>query len=204
MTRLRRNILLFSSAIFLFGCQEQDVHVYRVAKEHPGITGTTTPMLAEAPAAMPADAQPSGDLSWKAPAEWQAVPASGMRLASFAFQGKNGSKADISVVALPGMAGGELANINRWRGQLGLEPMNESGMAAHSQKIKSKAGELLVVDFTGTDPKGQISGKARMLGAILSLRGKQWFFKVMGEDPVVAQAKPSFLQFIRSLRASNG
>jgi len=189
MMRLRRNVLPFLAVLFLFGCQEQDVHVYRIAKEHPETAGTAS-MIAGSPVAMPAampgDEQPSGDLSWKVPSVWQSVPASGMRLASFAFQGKNGSKADISVVSLPGMAGGNLANVNRWRGQLGLEPMDESGMAAHSQKVQSKAGELLVVDFAGTDPKGEIPGKARMLGAILSLGDKQWFFKVMGEDAVVA------------------
>ena|SRR5208282_1404975 len=187
--RIRPKILPLLSILFLFGCQDQDVHTYRIAKEH-----------AEAPS----NAAPTGDLAWKIPANWKTLPASGMRLASFAFEGKSGSKADISIVVLPGMAGGDLANVNRWRGQLGLEPLNEASIVAHSQKIKSKAGALLMVDFAGTDPKGEIRGKARMLGAMLSLRDKQWFFKVMGEDPVVTQAKPSFLQFLKSIKpASN-
>jgi hypothetical protein len=181
--------LIVLGLISFCGCQQEDVHVYRIAKEHPGQATI---------------AQAQGGLHWKVPTEWQSIPSSGMRLASFSYQGKDGSTAVISVVAIPGEAGGDLANVNRWRGQLGLQPIDEDAMAREAEKVRSKAGTILVVDFSGSDSKGEIRGKARMLGGILSLEDKQWFFKMMGEAPTVGQAKASFLQFLRSLnRASN-
>ena len=48
-----------------------------------------------------------------------------MRLASFKAIAPNGKETDISVVSLPGIAGGDLANVNRWRGQVQLEPIDE-------------------------------------------------------------------------------
>ena len=197
---MRRLAPLF--LLFFAGCRQQDVQYYEVAKESDPAAGLTA-LMQSAPsesAPMPQDdAQSDLPLRWKVPAGWQASAGSGMRLASFAFEG-----ADISVVAIPGEAGGDLANVNRWRGQLGLPPIAEKELASASMKIKSGAGPLLVVDFTGTDPKGEIQGKARLLGAILALDDKQWFFKAMGADPAIAKAKPSFMSFLRSLkRASN-
>jgi hypothetical protein len=123
-----------------------------------------------------------------------------MRLASFSFGAAGGPRADISIVAIPGEAGGELANVNRWRGQLGLAPMSARDLSASALKVRTPAGKALLVDFTGADPKGEIAGKARLLGAILPLDGRQWFFKAMGEDAVVGRAKPSFVKFLRSVR----
>src|SRR5579863_3646372 len=130
--------LLFAVALFAVGCQEQDVHVYRVAKEAPdssaGLAALMAPdsMEGSMPAAAPpAEAASAPELSWKAPPSWKAAPASGMRIASFSYQG-----ADISVIAIPGEAGGELANVNRWRGQLGLSPLTDGEMSSHSTQVK--------------------------------------------------------------------
>jgi len=189
---------LFAFAFLLAsGCRESDVHVYRVAKEDPDATVGVSALIAASPAA---SSETAGlPVTWKTPAGWKSGAPSGMRLASYDFAG-----ADISVVAIPGEAGGELANVNRWRGQLGLPGISQQELAARAARVKSGAGALLVVDFTGKDPQGRIPGKARLLGAILALDDKQWFFKAMGAEAAVAKAKPSFMDFLRSLkRASN-
>lgn len=212
-------LLAFALLFALSACQDRDVHVYRTAKENPGdVVGLTAlmegspeaggPMGGAAPMASsempsggeaPAAATAGLPIQWKVPKGWQTAAASGMRVASFAFSG-----ADISVVAIPGEAGGDLANVNRWRGQLGLGPIGENEMSGVSKKLKTAAGSVLVVDLSGADPKGEIQGKARLLGAILALDDRQWFFKAMGTDEAVAKTKPSFLNFLRSLkRASN-
>jgi hypothetical protein len=77
-------------------------------------TNAPTPPAVEA--AMPTP------LQYTLPAGWQEKPLSPMRLASFKAIGPNGKEADISVVSLPGIAGGLLANVNRWRGQVQLAP----------------------------------------------------------------------------------
>jgi len=65
----------------------------------------------------------TGEISWQAPATWGKGRASSMRLASFAIPLEDGESADVSLTRLSGMAGGLLANVNRWRGQIGLSPV---------------------------------------------------------------------------------
>jgi hypothetical protein len=47
-----------------------------------------------------------------------------MRKASFVVQEADGAKVDISVTSFSGESGGLLANINRWRAQLGLDAVD--------------------------------------------------------------------------------
>jgi len=195
-----------SSAVFLVlfsvsGCGRDSATSYRVPKEKE--ESMAMPATAAAPAATPSAAMPAlpdaapptgGDaLKWKAPAGWKELPASGMRLASFVVPGAAGAPpADLSVVALPGDAGGDLANVNRWRGQLGLAPLDEKGLEAQSKRIKTPAGTLLVIEYAGP--------KARMHAAILNAHGNTWFFKLNGEDATVSAARERFLEFLNSLR----
>ena len=59
-------------------------------------------------------------LEYQRPAGWNEVAPSQMRAASFRVPGKDGKQADVSVIPLPGLAGSDLDNVNRWRGQVGL------------------------------------------------------------------------------------
>jgi len=120
-----------------------------------------------------------------------------MRFASYAVpDAKGGKPSDLSVVTLPGDAGGELPNVNRWRGQLGLEPLDAAALATGSKHVDSKAGSILVVEFAGK----QNGAPARMLAAILKTNDATWFFKLTGDDPAVAASRGDFLGFLRSLR----
>src|SRR5256885_16234378 len=66
---------------------------------------------------IPAPPNPSGGLRWTLPKGWTQKEAGGMR---FATLKPPAAQVDVSVIVLPGPAGGELANVNRWRAQLGL------------------------------------------------------------------------------------
>ncbi|HEX2101504.1 MAG TPA: hypothetical protein VHF69_12610, partial [Candidatus Synoicihabitans sp.] len=113
-------VLLPTVAALLGGCGDKTVSYYEVPREH---TAAANPHAATAPMAgnVPTPARPPGpQLEWDKPANWTEQPGSQMRLASYAFTADDGSKADISVTAFPDAAGGLVANINRWRGQVGL------------------------------------------------------------------------------------
>ena len=56
---------------------------------------------------------------------------SGMRLASFSLP--SDPDADCSVTVLPGTADGVQANVDRWRKQMGLGPMDPAEMAKMPQ-----------------------------------------------------------------------
>lgn len=193
--------LLLSAA-----CADKEVEVYKVAKEAPP---AVAPMAgSDRTGAHNHDhdhdhdhdhsgGKPAAELRWSAPKDWRQQPASGMRFASFQIPAGGGNNVDFSVVVLEGSAGGDLANVNRWRGQIGLNPINEKELAGSSERIKSMAGTLRCFDFTG---EGSPGGKSRLLAAILPRNGKTWFFKATGTEKEVEQAKPSYRRFLESLR----
>jgi hypothetical protein len=103
-------------------------------------------------------------------------------------------KIDASVVVLPGPAGGELANVNRWRGQIGLAPIDERALAAARKAVTSPIGAVSVYDFSGE------GSKSRMVAALAEVEGSTWFLKLTGDAEPVATAKPEFLRIVESLR----
>jgi hypothetical protein len=184
------------------GCGRDQVSHFRVPKEavadHPDHPGHEEHAQGMPPATgdMPAPPKPTGQgsLKWSLPKGWSEVPGEGMRFATFKspVPGKN----ETTVVVLPGPAGGELANVNRWRGQIGLGPIDEATLAAARVVVKSKAGALNVYDFTS---EGQ--AKSRMVAGLISTPdGNTWFLKLTGDAGPVAKAKPDFMRILESLR----
>jgi len=160
---------------------------------HPPIDGSTAPAPAAADSGMAGpQVQPVGDqaLVWTAPAQWTPKTASAMRKGSYTVSGPEGT-ADLSITAFPGDVGGNLANVNRWRGQLQLPPVPD--LAGALQPVEANGLHLLVFD-------GANSG-TRMLGAIVPLAGETWFFKLTGPDALVAREKPAFLAFLTTVKA---
>lgn len=185
---LRRALLTLILTAFA-GCRDARIERYTIPKSPPG-SGAPVAALAAPPSA--------GGLSWTAPERWKARAAGGMRAASYAVPGPEGAEADFSVVVLPGPAGGGLANVNRWRGQLGLAPIDAAGMEASSARIAVQAlgGDLRVVDLSAPSSPAE-----RTVGAIFEAAGKTWFFKLTGPDAAVAGAKTEFVEFLKSLRS---
>ncbi len=74
-------------------------------------------------AATTSDAEP-----WATPEGWtrDAEPRP-MRLATYMAPDADGP-VEVAISRFPGRVGGELANINRWRGQMGLPPVDATGL----------------------------------------------------------------------------
>jgi len=187
--------LVSLAALVLTGCDRDEIKVYRAPKESP-------PPLADGnmPAGHPdISATPAkSGLTWKTPEGWSEVKPGEMRVASFNLKGKDGKQADVSVIPLPGLAGGDSANVNRWRGQVGLPPVTaeELEKAAQSVEIGGQPAELH--DVAGTNAS---SGEpTRILGVIQHREGTAWFFKMTGDDQLVAQQKPAFIELLKSFQ----
>src|SRR5262245_16403778 len=88
-------------------------------------------------AAGPAETTNAPQIKWTTPAGWSEVPPSSMRYASFSAPAEDGGKIDISVVTFPGDGGSDADNINRWRGQMGLTPMNANAVTSQVTPLKS-------------------------------------------------------------------
>lgn len=148
-------------------------------------------------AAAPTTPSESDKSIWTIPPGWKQIDPGAMLFAKFSIT-TGDENADVNVISLE--SGGLLANVNRWRGQLGLEPLKDDTELAHivPEMDLPSGGHLTIVDFTGTDSK---TGKpTRLVGAILPQNGQTWFYKLMGDEQIVARQKDAFIQFIQSAK----
>ena len=190
--------LLVASA----GCERDNVKVYHTDDSD---TATPTPPPATAPATM-STAMPDGlpmpdntgqpSLQYTLPVGWEKKALSPMRVASFGIS-QDGKQADVSVIPLGGMAGTDPANVNRWRGQVGLVPLAEADVSKLAEKVSVGTEPADLYDLVGTAPgNGETQ---RILGVILHRDDTVWFFKMTGEAVLVEQQKPTFITFLKSV-----
>jgi hypothetical protein len=130
-------------------------------------------------------------IKYKTPAGWTEVPASSMRYASFSANGPSGGKLDISIVTFPGDGGSDAENVNRWRRQIGLGPVDEKTVAGIMAPMKGGAADYETLDMAG--------GETRVLAAWTRRGGRSWFFKMSGPGVLVEQEKAKFFDFVRSV-----
>jgi hypothetical protein len=200
------------------GCRDREVTTYRVPKEketpppaavaapsgalppdHPPVGGAGAASAPSAQAAMANTAVPTAggsNLTWTAPATWTAKPSSAMRKGSYALK-RDGAEADLSITAFPGDTGGLHANLNRWRGQVGLSPASAADLDAALVHVDGQGLHFDVIELVGT-ANGAAS---RMLGAVTSFGGNSWFFKLLGPDALVAAEKNAFVEFLKTVKA---
>ena len=178
---------LLAAALVLAGCEDPVITEYRAPKD-----SGAAPAAATAPG-----------LHWTAPAGWQAQSADGMRQGSYVVAGTDGAKADMSVISFPGDVGGDLANLNRWRGQVQLPPVGPADLAAAFTRVDGPAGEFLVTDLLGESAAAGGAHPSRILGAILKQADQTWFFKLAGDAGLVEAQKPAFLAFLQSIEAGS-
>ena len=166
-----------------------------------GTMGGTGGMMPPNATAGDQPASTEGRPAWEIPAGWQEVPAGQFLLAKFAVSGAEGAQASVNISMSAGSGGGLLANVNRWRGQLGLGPWSESDLSARVQAVDIEGGKASFVDLTGTDPR---SGKpTRLVGAIVPQAAQTWFYKLMGGADLVEQQKETFSRFVKTTKYSN-
>jgi hypothetical protein len=159
------------------------------------------------------DAAPSHTnlpFSYKVPESWREVPAVAPRRASFGItdgaQVANVSVIDFQASAGPMMAD-PLANINRWRGEVGLPQVTEDDLAKVTEAIEVDGQPATLVDAVPDAAKPQESQADRGTVAVMLKSGDTiWFFKMSGNRDLVAAQRDQFRAFLKSVRfnASGG
>lgn len=197
---LVHSLLVLSTALALTGCRRDEVRTYSTPKEQaPAPTVVPAAAAADADAMMRATPVTTADgpgLAWTAPAHWTDGGERSMRKATFVITGEDGATAELAVTAFPGNVGGNLANVNRWRQQLGVAPVSEAELGRLLQHIHVGAFHIDVAELTGP---GNPPAK-RVLGAIVPYQGATWFFKLDGSDALVTREKDAFFSFLQTLR----
>jgi hypothetical protein len=126
-------------------------------------------------------------LTWTVPGNWKEVdakPARGefQRFATFRLRAQQGDELELTIFALgrAGQAGDVLANVNRWRGQLGLEPVTAEGLKGLIDELKVEDTTAILVDMLGTGSRLAATRPPFAGGA------------KPGEAPVAANVPPTF------------
>ena len=209
---------VLTSLLFLpvAGCHRNEVKVYRVAKDQEQPSPQSAPAMStdspnpslppghpdisSAPGASlpPASESARPQLTWTTPEGWTEVAPGEMRVASFKIQGQNGKQADVSVIPLPGMPGTDDANVNRWRGQVGLPPVSPEELKTSGENVEAAGQPAQIYDIAGQNPGN--GGAARILGVIQHRDDAVWFFKMTGDADLVEQQKPAFVAFLKSVK----
>ena len=118
-------------------------------------------------------------IDWLPPEEWKAEKnASSILMAAF----KSDSGARITLTTLGGQGGGYLSNINRWRGQLGMDMVDSMS----DQPIEDLGNEALIVDLVSDE------NASRIMAGIVPIGGQTLFFKLTGS---LEQTTPEIERF---------
>jgi hypothetical protein len=194
-----KELVLESKATFLDFLKSIRFEASAAAAEKPVVVPKPISTNAKkAPPSAPAD---SDEPQWNIPSNWKETPAGMMVLKSFSVSDDAGHEAKISISAFPGDVGGTLANVNRWRTQLSLEPITQQDLPKETTSIDVLGGKATLVDVKGTDSK---TGKPARLAAAMVRHGeKSWFYKLMGDEQVVGREKEAFLKFVETVRYPN-
>ncbi|MDD7984094.1 hypothetical protein PQO01_03900 [Lentisphaera marina] len=131
------------------------------------------------------------DLEWTIPNTWErSSEKKAMRLATLLVKADNSLA--IAVSRFPGDVGGELANVNRWRRQIGLAPVNAANLQEGLEVIESAAGKAKLLDIS--------NGDKQMLAVMFPHQGSTYFFKLTGSKDKVSKEKESLIKLVKSFK----
>lgn len=151
------------------------------------------------PASEPAASSPpaaAASIKYETPEGWKPGRMSSMRKAAFNVSA-DGETGEVTVIDLAKESSPLLDNINRWRGQVKLDPLAESELPDHTEKLKVGQLEATYVKLIG--PK-DLQPQPAILGAILYRDNLAWFIKFTGPAKLAEKEETRFKQFVESIR----
>lgn len=189
--RLRRLLCLWCW-LFLagsVGCEQDSIQAYDAPKD------AAAPGLAVVGAAAAPDPVVAQQVEWKIPEGWRQVPGEKpMRVATFEVVNSS-SPVEIAVSAFPGDVGGMLANVNRWRGQLGLPALERLEDQPLKEIGNPEGPGVVVIDLTAPESDGG-GEPQRAVIATLTTPDTTWFIKMTGLKSAVGKEAETFERFV--------
>lgn len=136
-------------------------------------------------------------IDWVIPNNWTLTEPKPQRLVTFKPLQKDELECYISI-----FSGNIIDNLNRWRSQMGLEPINNTNnqdITTFNSNIGSGVYVFLEGKYNG-GMSGQAIENAVMAGAIIQGTNKTVFVKMVGKKEDVLIEKESFINLIKSLK----
>lgn len=185
----------------LQGCDGPAITVYEAPRdaprEVPPVPQATGGQPEASPATPPAlDEKPppweEADLRWVLPEGWaESDETPPMRFKTFIAQTSAG-EVEIALSRFPGDVGGVLANINRWRMQVGLAEIGPEALESEIERFSTHGLQGYAAHLTGE--------AAHMLAAGIAQpsAGRTWFIRATTTPDKAHEIKDRFMAFARS------
>lgn len=145
-----------------------------------------------------ADMQRTASLTWRAPISWTRGPEKAMREVTY-FAGEGG-RVECYVTLLDGSAGGVLANINRWCGQMGAPTLTEADLG-QLEHVSMAGSDGVLVRLERGAGASAAEGQELLLGAVGLLAERALFVKLTGPRAAVEAQRAALIEFCQSLEA---
>lgn len=159
-------------------------------------------------AAMPADHPPMNiggpskpatlpenlPVRFQTPADWKTITPPQFSIAAFMAE-LDGKQARITVSS----AGGDLlANVNRWRQQIQLGPIDQEALDGAATRLKIDGRDAFYVELIG---QAGSQGQQALYGIMITDSSQQsWFVKMMGDAAVAYRERERFLEFVSTFK----
>lgn len=198
------------AALCMASCGEEQIEEQQVPRgaetvpDAPAMSPGAPPPPAGEQAAAPDQAgaagEPAGEAPgdeaadpWVVPVGWTLVPGERpMRVATFEAPSEEGP-VEIAITQFPGRVGGELANINRWRGQMGLAAVDEGELESVIERFEGPGFDGYQARIEGED--------MHMLaaGVYEEAHDRTWFVRADVAPGAVDELAPQIFGFARSI-----
>ena len=180
-----RRLLVAGSLILLGGCEGgSSIREYTVEAEQPQLR--TSDLLRRDFGTLP--------FEWQVPEAWQLTDND--QFSKVAWQigdALDGARVTVSDVS---MGLGLVAQLTRWRGQVGITlPADENPMK-DTEQLKVDGRTATYITFHG--PEGSI------LGMMLPMDNVLWVFKFRGGTDIAKDQEAAFRSFCESIKVSDG
>lgn len=140
-----------------------------------------------------AETRAASSLSFQVPDSWkQTQPPSGFIPIDYAFRISPDSPApEVTITQMPNVSPATWkSNLDRWRGQVELKPLDEAPRDQPTLKVDGK--DYPYVDFAGP--------QKRLLVVVCENKSISWYIKVFGPADLVSKNKEAFESFVKSIR----
>ncbi len=141
---------------------------------------------------------PATERPWSVPDSWtESADVPSMRLATLVIDDESGP-VEVAISRFAGDVGGMLANVNRWRGQVGLAPVTEADLDGLMERFESPGFDGALLHIEGE--------QQHMLVASLyeTAADRTWFVRVVAEPEVADRLKDEVFEFARSFSNRGG
>lgn len=134
---------------------------------------------------------------WQVPGAWQVLEPTPIRKGNFRVaQGEE--VAEITVTAFPGSVGGLASNVNRWRRQVGLAPLDPDQIAALTVPVQVDGATAELVSIRVEE--GAPSGTQGVLGVVIPRGELTWFVKMIGSSALLHEERNNLQRFAESFQ----